>query len=315
MVSGNVSASAIGYPAQEHPENRLRFPLLAIATAAIAVSSSQLQGQNSVQPPLEATNSPLTEMTGSRGESVTIGEQSGLYAALNIAPPVQHAASSLASASSVTSTSVNIDWRSKGAVTPVENAGQCGSDWAFSAKDAVQAEHFLATGTLKNLSAQQLVDCGGSTGSQGCNGGVPEQGMLYIQKMGSAALNVDYPYTARDGNCRRTAIVPIKISRIERSPVGDDAALLSMLETRGPVAVRVEDNWISGYRGENLSCASREHSLISALLVGAITRNGEPVWVLKFALGTAWGASGYAYLSRLRPNECGISEDAVVPVL
>jgi cathepsin L len=312
---------AIGYSAQEHPENRLRFPLLAIATAAIAVSSSQLQGQNSVQPPLDAANTPLPEMTGGRGESVTIGDsdrpyaQAGLYSILEVTPPAQRAASSLAAASSVTSTSVNIDWRSKGAVTPVENAGQCGSDWAFSAKDAVQAEHFLATGTLKNLSAQQLIDCGGSTGSQGCNGGVPEQGMLYIQKMGSAALNVDYPYTARDGNCRRTAIVPIKISRIERSPVGDDVALLSMLETRGPVAVRVEDNWISGYRGENLSCASREHSLLSALLVGAITRNGEPVWVLKFSLGTAWGASGYAYLSRLRPNECGISEDAIVPVL
>jgi len=280
----------------------LRFPLLALTVAAFA--AAPLQGQNWVQAPPDAPDTPLLEMAGSPDPY----PQASLYSALEITPPAQRAASS------VTSTSVNIDWRAKGAVTPVENAGQCGSDWAFSAKDAVQAEHFLATGTLKNLSAQQLIDCGGSTGSQGCYGGVPEQGMLYIQKMGSAALNADYPYTARDGTCRRTAIIPIKISRIERAPVGDDAALLAMLETRGPVAVRVEDNWITGYLGQNHSCASREHSLISALLVGAITRNGEPVWVLKFALGTAWGSSGYAYLSRLRPNECGISEDAVVPV-
>lgn len=98
------------------------------------------------------------------------------------------------------------------------------------------------------------------------------------------------------------------------TPVGDDAALLALLETHGPLAVRVEDNWILGYRGENLSCASRTHSLISALLVGAITHNGEPVWVLKFALGTSFGSGGYAYLSRLRPNECGIADDAVVPM-
>jgi cathepsin L len=272
---------------------------LALAFAACAVSSGLVQAQNSAQPPLEASSSLPLDMQ--HPQSI----QPGLYPSLEITPHARPAA---------TSTSGEIDWRAKGAVGPVENTGQCGSDWAFSAKSAAAAAHFLATGTLLNLSAQQFIDCGGSTGSQGCNGGLPEQGLLYIQKTGSAALNSAYTYTERDGACRKTAVVALKISRIDHSPVGDDAALFSMLETRGPVAVRLEDNWIEGYAGGIQSCASRTHSLASALLVGAIIHNGVPVWVVKFAKGTAWGASGYAYISRLHPNECGIADDAVVAV-
>jgi len=62
-----------------------------------------------------------------------------------------------------------IDWRTKGAVNPVKNQGQCGSCWAFSATSAIEGHHQIQSGTLLSLAEQQLVDC--DTQCAGCNGG------------------------------------------------------------------------------------------------------------------------------------------------
>jgi C1A family cysteine protease len=62
-----------------------------------------------------------------------------------------------------------VDWRTKGAVNPVQNQGQCGSCWAFSATAAIEGHHFIQTGKLLKLSEQEFVDCDKT--SAGCSGG------------------------------------------------------------------------------------------------------------------------------------------------
>jgi len=62
-----------------------------------------------------------------------------------------------------------VDWRTSGAVNPVQNQGQCGSCWAFSAVAAIEGANFIKDGYLLKLSEQQVVSCDTTCG--GCNGG------------------------------------------------------------------------------------------------------------------------------------------------
>jgi len=51
------------------------------------------------------------------------------------------------------------DWRTRNIVTPVEDQGQCGSFWAFSALGNLESIYALRKGTLKVFSKQMLIDC------------------------------------------------------------------------------------------------------------------------------------------------------------
>lgn len=79
---------------------------------------------------------------------------------------------------------INIDWVSYGAVSPVKNEGSCLASYAFSAIGGIEAISVIFYKTQQEYSAQQVVDCSGSFGNSGCNGGTMENSFNYITKVG-----------------------------------------------------------------------------------------------------------------------------------
>lgn len=256
--------------------------------------------------PLKADNTLKVELTGPEGASVTImimGYEYEYARDYQDLPVAQAETSSNASPS-------DVDWRQKGAVTPVKNQGQCGASWAFSATGAVEGVVAIKAGGLKSLSEQQLVDCSGVYGNQGCNGGSPAAAFEYIAKRGGIAAESSYPYTARDGSCKQATSVS-HISGLRRLPIGDERAIEEQV-VQQPVSVVLRTGaWFNLYKSgvANPNCDQDPPAFQDVLIVGYT----PTYWIVKNSYGTAWGNSGYLYLAR-GYNKCGIADFATVPI-
>lgn len=85
---------------------------------------------------------------------------------------------------------VSVDWRTRGAVTPVKDQGGCGSCWAFSATGAVEGAYFVASKTLTDLSEQQIVSC---DSSNGCGGGSMQSAFQWVIRNKGQCSEKEYP--------------------------------------------------------------------------------------------------------------------------
>ena len=199
-----------------------------------------------------------------------------------------------------------VDWREKGAVTPVKNQGSCGSCWAFSSTGALEGGNFVAHGELISLSEQQLVDC--DPKSHGCGGGLMTNAFEYVKAHG-LCTEEDYPYHAKDEDCKDTQCkAAIKIAGYEETPEMDGAALKAAV-AKAPVSVAVEaDSAVfQMYKSGVVDSTACGTSLNHGVLAVGYTAD---YWIVKNSWGATWGDNGYIKIKydATGAGICGINQ-------
>jgi C1A family cysteine protease len=213
----------------------------------------------------------------------------------------------------------SVDWRAKGAVTPIKNQGQCGSCWAFSTTGSLEGIYFISKGNLLSFSEQQLVDCSGSYGNEGCDGGWPFWALEYTESQG-IELESTYPYTAVDGTCAyNSSAVQYNNAGYGNVTKNNEVALATALVNQ-PISVCVEadQSVFQLYTGGIITSASCGTQLDHAILaVGYSTQGKQEYWIVKNSWGTSWGLAGYVYIGKSSSTStngvCGIAMNPAYP--
>eukprot|EP00995_Heteronema_vittatum_P012727 NODE_868_length_1150_cov_169.381471_g606_i0.p2 GENE.NODE_868_length_1150_cov_169.381471_g606_i0~~NODE_868_length_1150_cov_169.381471_g606_i0.p2 ORF type:complete len:294 (-),score=139.82 NODE_868_length_1150_cov_169.381471_g606_i0:241-1122(-) len=198
---------------------------------------------------------------------------------------------------------VTVDWRTKGAVTPVKDQGNCGGCWAFSATGNMEGQHFLATGKLVSLSEEQLIQCGPFP-LMGCNGGLMELAFFFVYEHGGINSEANYPYTSgggTTGSCDEPKN-KVSVAAFDTFPLklwGDEAQMATWVAAHGPLSVGVDAGslWQHYKSGIKTTCVAgrMDHGV---LIVGYGTEAGVPYWIIKNSWNTDWGEAGYIRLKR-----------------
>ena len=216
----------------------------------------------------------------------------------------------------------SVDWRTKGAVTPVKNQAKCGSCWSFSTTGSIEGANAIVGNSLISLSEQQLVDCATKYGNKGCQGGSMDSAMMYVKANGGLDTEADYQYTAADGQCdlAKEGQHAATISGHKDVPQNNPTQLAAAV-AKGPVSIAIEadkpafQHYQSGVL-DSTACGTKLDHGVLIVGYGTDSASGEDYWTVKNSWGPTWGEQGYIRIEKgdsSAKGVCGINMQPVYP--
>lgn len=193
---------------------------------------------------------------------------------------------------------------------PIRNQGNCGSCWAISAAEAVEAQ-LQRSGHDVRVSAQTFVDCVPNPqhcgGSGGCEGATGELAYAFMRDYG-LPLEKDLPYTAKTDQCPESRPSRVKLSGFSVLPSNKARPLMQALVERGPVVVAVDgNNWFNYESGVFDDC-DKDATIGHAVLAKGYGQEGKNnFWLIQNSWGQNWGEQGHIRLIRHEDEDswCG----------
>ena len=211
----------------------------------------------------------------------------------------------------------HVDWRKEGVVTPVKDQGMCGSCWAFASTAVLESHIAVRTGTLFDLSPQELVSCVPNPhscgGTGGCAGATAELAFDYVAGSKHGIVqeyqNGYSSYYGNDGECQKPKGAVATIDGYAVCPTNDYACLMNAVAKTGPVVVAVAASSWGFYEGgvfsSDLSKGGAETDLNHAVVLvgyGTDEHTNEPYWLIRNSWRPTWGEGGYIRLKRTDPS-------------
>lgn len=185
----------------------------------------------------------------------------------------------------------------------IRNQGDCGSCWAISAVEAIEAQLLMQGGDANiQLSAQALIDCVPNPqhcgGKGGCDGATGELAYAFIRDYG-IPLESDLEYEAVTGACPVGLDGPwpaksrVRLSGWSQLPSNRAAPLEQALVTQGPAVVAVDaNNWLDYNNGIFDDCEKDAILGHAVLLMGYGEEKGIKYWHIQNSWGEDWGENG-----------------------
>ncbi|EGG14225.1 cysteine proteinase 5 [Cavenderia fasciculata] len=205
------------------------------------------------------------------------------------------------SSSSSSPIPISVDWTKKGVVSAVPNTdADCLSSYAFSSVGCAESMWAIYNDfAVIPLSVQQVLDCSGGNGNEGCNGGEINNSFEYMIVDGLQSAKT-YPFKGKQQKCQADPVETVAAySNYTTIAQADEQEMAQAVATHGPVSVYIDASgefqfYESGvYYNAQCSSTNLDHSV---LVTGYGVLNNDNYWSIRYAL-----------MSKDKGNNCGIA--------